>query len=484
MHNTIPFPVTLMVSAAVALLSQAETLADNKTNAPQQKPPEGLFYDGYARNRYEFTEWHVPEYLHRDATFDDLKAQIGGGYRTATLEAYAQAQFFGGFHIPDKTGGPGQTYYLLNPDEYFTSVGYRQAYVSFKQSGQNPVTAKVGRFLFSSGEEVASKDAAVSWLQSFRVAQRLIGVSDYNVGRSFSGVRLDRNDGPHTVTLSFTHPSQGVSEANINPTITKVDIATAAYTYSEGSLEAQGFFYYYGDGRGIAPIDNRTAEERDRDRSFINIYTYGGSAVKVFGLGDDQFLDTVAWGAVQSGNWGNLEHQAAAGVLEAGYQFRGVPWQPWLRAGWNYGSGDRNTTDNKHTTFSQLIPTARRYAQTPIYNMQNNNDLFIQAIVKPTNALRVRSDLHYLELSSNKDFLYFGAGPNVKDKYFGMGGLPSGGAYNIGVLLDADISYQFTEMLSSGVYVGHVFPEGVLQADFPAGRQSVTYAFWEVILKF
>lgn len=215
---------------------------------------------------------------------------------------------------------------------------------------------KVGRFLYSSGEEVAVQEPNLGWLVAQRVAQRLIGASDYNMGRSFNGVRLDRNDGSHTFTATFSNPSQGVNQANINPTIYDIDIATAAYTYADISTVGQTFFYYYGDGRGAVPVDNRPIDVRTLDASFINMYTFGGSVVKVFDAGDDEFLDTVVWGAGQAGNFGDLNQQAAA-VVEAGYQYRSLPWQPWIRAGWNYATGDHNANDGRHTTFSQLICT-------------------------------------------------------------------------------------------------------------------------------
>ena len=473
----------LLLTAAILPQAAPAAFADSKPASMPTPPPQGFYYDGFARNRFEYDDWYAPVELDRASRFDTLKAQLGGGYRDDRFEAYAQAQFFGGVNIPDRATGTGGAFYLQNNHENFGDVGYRQANVTFKQSDENPVSVKVGRFLYSSGEEVGLQDVNLAWLQSFRIAQRLIGVSDYNIGRSFNGVRLDRNDGPHTVTLTYSNPSQGVNQANINPTLYGVDIATAAYTYATSSLVAQSFFYYYGDGRGDVPADNRTIEERNLDRSFINIYSFGGSAVKLFDMGDNQYFDTVIWGVGQAGNYGDLDHKAAALVLEAGYQFRDVAWQPWFRAGWNYATGDHSTTDNAHTTFSQLIPTARRYAQIPFYNMQNTDDLFVQAIVKPTTNLKVRSDLHYLQLSSNNDLLYAGAGPNDKDR-FGMAGIPSAGSYNVGVLLDADVTYQITQTISSSVYVGHLFPGGVIDGNFPAGRRDITYTFWDVNYKF
>lgn len=457
--------------------------ADTKPADPGSKPSEGFYYEGYARNRFEYTDWSAPVEKDRTARFDTLKGQLGGGYRNDIIDVYAQGQFFGGLHLPDNATGPGAAFYLANGHEDFGTFGYRQANVTLKQSSDIPLAVKVGRFLYGSGEEVTVQDPNLSWLVSQRIAQRMIGTSDYNIGRSYNGARIDRNDGHYTFTATYSNPSQGVNQANINPTIYDVDIATAAYTYADDSTVGQAFAYYYGDGRGTVPVDNRPLDVRTLDTSFINIYTFGASAVKVFETCEGEYLDTVVWGAGQSGNYGDLTQRAAAVVAEAGYQYRSLPWKPWVRAGWNYTTGDNNATDGTHTTFSQLIPTARRYAQTPFYNMENMNDLFIQGILAPTSSLKVRTDAHYLELSSNNDLLYAGAGPNDKT-HFGMTGLPSGGSYNVGVLLDTDVSYQITKALSTSLYVGHLLPGGVIDNNYPSGRRNITYSFWDVIYKF
>ena len=46
--------------------------------------------------------------------------------------------------------------------------------------------------------------------------------------------------------------------------------------------------------------------------------------------------------------------------VEGGFQPRILRrLKPWLRAGYYYGTGDNNPSDNKHGTFFQILPTAR-----------------------------------------------------------------------------------------------------------------------------
>jgi len=64
---------------------------------------------------------------------------------------------------------------------------------------------------------------------------------------------------------------------------------------------------------------------------------------------------------------------------------------------------DKDSTDREHGTFYQMLPTARKYAFFPLYNLMNNEDLFIQAIFKPKEAFTIRTDLHSLSLQNKHD---------------------------------------------------------------------------------
>jgi hypothetical protein len=57
-----------------------------------------------------------------------------------------------------------------------------------------------------------------------------------------------------------------------------------------------------------------------------------------------------------------------------------------------------------------MLPTVRRYAQTASYNQMNNTDLFVQALLRPTQSVGVRLDVHRIGLASPRDAWYFGSG--------------------------------------------------------------------------
>ena len=56
----------------------------------------------------------------------------------------------------------------------------------------------------------------------------------------------------------------------------------------------------------------------------------------------------------------------------------------------------------------KILPTARIYAVTPVYNMRSTSDLGGQLILKPVRNLEWRSDIDALWLSSSRDLWYAG----------------------------------------------------------------------------
>src|SRR6266545_5597689 len=100
-------------------------------------------------------------------------------------------------------------------------------------------------------------------------------------------------------------------------------------------------------------------------------------------------------------------HRSGAFAAETGWQppvLRAV--RPWLRGGYNYGSGDGNPNDATHGTFFQVLPTPRVYARFPFFNMMNNRDTFGELVLRPSKALTIRSSVHALALASRTDLWY------------------------------------------------------------------------------
>jgi hypothetical protein len=115
-------------------------------------------------------------------------------------------------------------------------------------------------------------------------------------------------------------------------------------------------------------------------------------------------LDALAWVALQTGSWGNLNQRAGAFAAEAGWQPRILAWlKPWFRAGYDYGSGDKNAGDSTHGTFFQVLPTPRIYARFPFFNMMNNRVCCRLLLRTHPGTRPSRSDVHSLSLASRNE---------------------------------------------------------------------------------
>ncbi len=210
------------------------------------------------------------------------------------------------------------------------------------------------------------------------------------------------------------------------------------------------------------------------------IWTLGTDLLHVEPVGPGQ-VDLLLWGLGQFGHWQSLDHRAWALAAEAGYQLPDLPWRPWFRAGFDMGSGDDDPNDGLHTTFFQMLPTARMYAQFPFYNMMNNQDTFAQLLLWPSKQWHIRSDFHVLYVTEENDLLYAGGGANKGDA-FGFSGLPANGNRDIGVLADVAVTWKVLDYLSFYAYYGHVFGEGVITTNY-AGP-SANYGYLEGTVSF
>ena len=375
--------------------------------------------------------------------------------------------------------GLGGTYYASNGNNTEpVAAFFKQGYVRYRGEGSN---LRLGRFEFVEGQETKPQNTTVAWLQTNRIANRLLGNFAFsNAQRSFDGI--DGHYASHSwdVTGFAARSDQGVFNMNGNPEL-NVDAQYLAFTQSafKGHVLWRAFGLGYHDGRtGIAKTDNRALAVRSADRKNIRIGTYGGDIAAVVPAGPGSF-DFLLWVAGQNGNWGALNHNANAEAVEGGYQLTKVATSPWLRAGWFRGSGDNDSTDTKHSTFFQVLPTPRVYARDPFYNLMNNTDEFIQIMDKPAKKVVVRSDLHWLQLTSNKDLWYQGGGA-FDDKVFGYTGRPANGAGSFASLYDISADYQMTKAIGLNFYYAHVWGKTVIDRIYPTDPNS-NYGYVEFV---
>jgi hypothetical protein len=374
--------------------------------------------------------------------------------------------------------GLGGTYYAANGNNRWPAAAFlKQGFIRYDGAGK---ALRVGRYEFFDGDETRPANATLAWLQANRVSSRLIS----NFGFSAAQRSLDAIDGywdagTWNVTAMAARSDQGVFNMNGNPEL-NVDVQYLALTHSQAHQRVlwRAFAIGYHDGRtGLVKTDNRPLPVRSADHTNIRLGTYGGNITTVIPGGPGQF-DFLFWGVLQNGRWGTQGQSSGAAALEGGYQLK-VRTAPWLRGGWFRSTGDNNPNNGTHGTFFQLLPTPRLYARVPFYNLMNNTDSFVQLIDHPVGRVAVRSDLHWLQLTSGRDLWYQGGGA-FDNKVFGYVGRPGDGLTSLASVADISADWRTTRNINLNFYYGYVQGKSVVAAIYPTDR-TMQFGFAEFV---
>jgi hypothetical protein len=379
--------------------------------------------------------------------------------------------------------GLGGIYYANNSNNNWPSaVSFKTGFLRYHFRNDTS-SARVGRFEYFDGMETTPKNATLSWLQSNRIAQRLVGNFSFSNGqRSFDGAEV-KVAGPNwDVTAMGGRSVQGVFKMSANEEL-NVDLQYLAYTRyaAKQRLLFRAFGIGFHDGRtGVLKTDNRTAAARALDRKNIRIGTFGGDMIAALPVGK-QTVEFVVWGAGQTGAWGVLDHKAGAFAVEGGLRADTIPTKPWLRGGMLRTTGDNNPNDGEHNTFFQILTTPRNYARFPYFNMMNSKDEFVMLIDKPTQRLDLRTDLHFLQLTAPNDFWYQGGGA-FDNKAFGYVGRPGNGHGSFSTLYDISADYAVTKQVTLTAYYARSFGKTVVRAIYPV-EANANYGYFELLYK-
>ncbi len=380
--------------------------------------------------------------------------------------------------------GLGGTYFAANNSQTNNAAAaLKQGFIRFH--GSNPGRSlRIGRFEFFDGQETTPKDKDLLYLQTNRMTARMIGNFGFSTGqRSFDGIDGHYNGKTWDLTAMAARADQGVFNMNANPEL-NVDLQYLAFSkYGfKDHLLWRVFAMDYHDGRtGLTKTDNRALAVRQTDHKNIRLGSYGADFLTTMPMGKGKF-DLLAWGVLQNGNWGVQNHHGGAVAVEGGYHATQLRTAPWLRGGFVRSTGDNNPTDDQHNTFFQVLPTPRTYARFPFYNMMNSKDQFVQWMDKPTKKLDIRTDLHFLQLTSNTDLWYQGGGA-YDNKVFGVVGRPANLHSSFSSVFDASADYQLTTGIALTAYYSHAWGKSVVAAIYPVGK-TAQYGFLEMTYKW
>lgn len=478
---------TLLRALLFAPLLSTSVLLGQSAPAPSHP----LSINIYNRTRTDAYNWYAAPPYTTTYPFVEQLLRFSVAQRLRHFDWLAEGSVPAVFDVPSTSVSPvtaqgslglGGNYYAASPNTTPAALDFRQGWLRYNTSTDTHL--RLGRCEFFDGLETKPSDPSLAWLQANRVAQRLIGNFGFTVGqRSFDGV--DAHYGKHTwdLTAMAGRAVQGVFNTNANPEL-NVDIQYLAFSkYNIGNhLLWRAFAIDYHDGRiGLTKTDNRPLAVRQADHKNIRVGTYGADLLATLPAGPGHF-DIVLWGVLQNGNWGLLTQHSGAFATEAGYRFASIRTQPWLRGGLFRSTGDHNASDSIHNTFFQVLPTARAYARFPFYNLMNSRDEFAQLIDHPLQHLELRSDLHFLQLTSASDIWYQGGGA-YDNKSFGFAGRPSANHSSLASVADISSDYQLTPAFALNLYYAHSFGKSVVAADYPAGH-AANFGYLELVYRW
>jgi hypothetical protein len=339
------------------------------------------------------------------------------GRRIAFQGSFRYAQLLG---LPRDAVGPGP----LGPGAlYFAAARTPEAYqlyfrsVSLQIKNVVPgVSVEGGRIAYESGEGTA-------------FAGRLIGTAEWTVfERAFDGIRIDYRQPAWRAHFSFLMPTQGAFEESANPTMGRLQLTTASWSFRGLQL----FAHNYRDTRGVRGRPDNTGFAAPA--ADVHVQTFGASLAQTY-----RRTELRGWAALQRGRWFDDRHRAYSFIIEARHQW-GNKWRPALEAGFTHASGDDNAGDDRHGTFFPMIPTTApgRFAGT--YAQMNLRDLFVRVRLEPRPLLAIDVAVHRLSLANAFDRWYSGTGATaLRGEYFGYSSRPSRLSTGLGTALDASV---------------------------------------------
>lgn len=465
---------------------------------PKQLKLRDINLSGSLRVRVENWDWWETPGFDDNYTFGAAVLRLSLGQQKEKVDWLVEGEFPLLINVPERAVAPGQQGQLGHGGSYFAANSHqdgsailKQAFVRVKNIfGDEHSSLRFGRMEFAEGAEGTATDPTIATLKRDSISQRLVGNFGFtHVGRSFDAIHYSRSTKEGTFTFFGGRPTEGVFQLRGLKQL-DVDVWYSSYTKpianKKVTSELRVLGLHYHDGRGALKADNRAVALRRIDHDNIRISTVGGNYVAALKTTKGT-VDLLAWGVGQFGSWGNQTHRAGAIVFEGGIQPSGTlnKYKTWLRGGYSHSTGDRNATDNRHTTFFQVLPTPRQYARLPFYNMMNVDDVYGQLKIKPHSRVALRGDVHRLRLTEANDLWYIGGGA-FQETTFGYAGRSSGCRKGLGTVFDisADITINPTTTLT--LYGAGVRGGAIQSIIYPAGGKNPTsrYFYAELTKRF
>ena len=419
-----------------------------------------------------------------DYTFIGNRADLGVRVRATHVDLTGAFSYVRVEHLPKQAIGPGG---LGTGAFYFASSGLPYSYQVFltdltvaAHTADRRLTFTIGRMPYTSGAEgdalgVSPSSDQVRQLRRLRLDGRVLGTFDWSFyGRRFDGVQVNARGSRTYAGGGAFLVTQGGYEESASLSMPKLQVASAYAGRRYGAVaESQAFVVGYRDRRDIdIRPDNAAVPVEAAD---ITVIGAGASHVSARAAGPGE-LDWLAWGVAQAGDWYGQSHRAFSVAAEAGYRWPQAAWRPWLRTGASHASGDDDPADDRHGTYFPMLQDTRTYARSMVYAQMNLRDVFAQLMLEPHSRVRLRADVHRLDLASTADRWYQGSGATARDgRFFGYSTRPSSGVRGLGTVLDGTADVRLSRYWSVNGYAGRMWGGPVVRGAFADDRLFYWY---------
>lgn len=430
-----------------------------------------------------------------DYVFLGNRSTLGARYRGARWGLHGAVQYVRLENLPTGAIGPGLLgtggAYFYQANGTFSYQFYlRSLSLSFTHS-RSGTWLEAGRFSRAAAEEPESGDPTIDLLTRAHLNGRLLGDMEWSMyQRAWDGARggIARKRWRATVTAAV--PTQGTYEESANLAMAKLRVAAVEVSTPARALVPRNavtaFAYGYDDRRGItARPDNQVslpAADTSPTTADVRIGTLGASAVGTYPSAAGRW-DTLGWGALQTGHWYGQRHRAVAAAAQVGHQWTRAPWQPWLRGGVDYASGDASPGDDAHGTFFPMLPSGNQFSRSSSYALMNVVDAWAEVRGTPASVVDAQVAVHHVRLANRADWWYTGSGATARaGNYFGFQARNPLGEQALGTVLEGEITWRPTRWYTLRAYVGRMAGGSAVGSVF-AGRRLVT-AWLETLVSF
>lgn len=342
-----------------------------------------------------------------------------------------------------------------------------QAYLTLGNAKEFPLTAQIGRQELSYGD------------------QRFVGKGDWNnTGRSFDAIKL-RMENSFGWVDAFTSRVVLVDDGNFNVS-NDYDNFSGIYASSKKLMpwqETQAYFLARNAGSQAVNANGPGSGAPSTQRDIYTLGTLWKSNPDAF-CGWDYSIE-LAWqfgGVYNKIQDARLDQQSRAVFLDTGYTWKDAWGAPRIGLGYEYGSGDSDSTDGKVETLENLFGTQHKpYGLMDLAGARNMHIPKLTFSVKPVEGLTLAADYLRFILADTHDFFYPESGGGRSGNGYGIN--PGNGSY-VGSELDLYVSYAVTKWSSLQVGYGHFFTGDYIKDSAGTAATDADWFYTQLTLSF